>query len=123
MVYADANILVRYIINDDETMANKAEAAINNGSLFVLPEVFAEVVYVLTKVYGIDRVSVADCMNELLSFVTTSNPSIMRNAFSNYRESKLDFVDGILAAYKIVDVKEILSFDRKLNNFIARKET
>ena len=77
MVYADANILVRYIINDDETMANKAEAAINNGSLFVLPEVFAEVVYVLTKVYGIDRVSVADCMNELLSFVTTSNPSIM----------------------------------------------
>ncbi len=122
MVYADANILVRYIINDDETMANKAEAAINNGSLFVLPEVFAEVVYVLTKVYGIDRVSVADSMNELLSFVTTSNPSIMQNAFSNYRESKLDFVDSILAAYKIVDGKEILSFDRKLNNFIARKE-
>ena len=66
MVYADANILVRYIINDDEEMASRAERAINEGVLFVLPEVFAEIVYVLTKVYGIK-----DSLQELLSFVTT----------------------------------------------------
>ena len=122
MVYADANIIVRYIINDDETMANKAESVINDGSLFVLPEVFAEVVYVLTKVYGIDRISVADTMKELLSFVSTSIPSVMQKSFENYRETKLDFVDCILAAYELVEGKEILTFDKKLINFITRKD-
>ena len=54
-MFADANILIRYIINDDEIMAAKADEAVNSGSLFVLPEVFAEVVYVLTKVYVFER--------------------------------------------------------------------
>lgn len=121
MVYADANIIVRYIINDDEAMAAKADEAINSGSVFVLPEVFAEVTYVLTKVYQIDRISVADSMLELLGYVSTSVPIIMENALEYFRETKLDFVDCILAAYGILDSKEILSFDKKLNNFISRK--
>ncbi|MBP5577277.1 MAG: PIN domain-containing protein [Treponema sp.] len=121
MVYADANIIVRYIINDDESMAAKADEAINSGVVFVLPEVFAEVTYVLTKVYQIDRISVADSMLELLDYVSTSVPIIMENALEYYRETKLDFVDCILAAYRIIGSKEILSFDKKLNNFISRK--
>ena len=121
MVYADANILVRYIINDDEIMAEKAEQAINSKTLFVLPEVFAEVVYVLTKVYNIERKDVADSMLELLDFVTTIDSYIMRTAFFNYKESKLDFVDCILASYAVSNGKEVLSFDKKLNNFILKK--
>ena len=121
MVYADANILIRYIINDDVAMADTAEEAINEKKLFVLPEVFAEVIYVLTKVYGIDRTAVADSMQELLGFVFTTVPDVMRAAFSYFSESHLDFVDCILAAYSVIDSKQILSFDKKLNNFIARK--
>ncbi len=123
MVYADANIIIRYIINDDESMAAKADEAINSGAVFILPEVFAEVTYVLTKVYKINRISVADSMLELLEYVSTTVSAIMKNAFEYYRETKLDFVDCILAAYKIIESKEILSFDRKLNNFIVRKES
>ncbi|MBR4824889.1 MAG: PIN domain-containing protein [Spirochaetaceae bacterium] len=118
MVYADANIIIRYIINDDEIMANKADEAINSRTLFVLPEVFAEIIYVLTKVYGIERTDVADSMLQLLDFVFTNVPDVMKMAFCNYKETKLDFVDCILAAYAISDDKQILSFDKKLNNFI-----
>ena len=121
-MFADANILIRYIINDDEIMAAKADEAVNSGALFVLPEVFAEVVYVLTKVYGIERSDVADSMIELLDFVSTTATEIMKTAFQNYRETNLDFVDCILAAYAISDNQQILSFDKKLNNFIARKK-
>ena len=121
-MFADANILIRYIINDDEIMAAKADEAVNSGLLFVLPEVFAEVVYVLTKVYGIERSDVADSMIELLDFVSTTATEIMKTAFQNYRETNLDFVDCILAAYAISDNQQILSFDKKLNNFIARKK-
>lgn len=121
-MFADANILIRYIINDDEIMAAKADEAVNSGLLFVLPEVFAEVVYVLTKVYGIERSDVADSMIELIDFVSTTATEIMKTAFQNYRETNLDFVDCILAAYAISDNQQILSFDKKLNNFIARKK-
>ena len=121
-MFADANILIRYIINDDEIMAAKADEAVNSGLLFVLPEVFAEVVYVLTKVYGIERSDVADSMIDLLDFVSTTATEIMKTAFQNYRETNLDFVDCILAAYAISDNQQILSFDKKLNNFIARKK-
>lgn len=123
MLYADANIIVRYIINDDEIMAEKAETAVNERQLFILPEVFAEITYVLTKIYGIDRTDVADSMQELLDFVSTPFPTIMKNAFAFYRETKLDFVDCILAAYSIYDDRQIFSFDKKLNSFIARKKT
>jgi hypothetical protein len=53
-------------------MAAKADEAVNSWLLFVLPEVFAEVVYVLTKVYGIERSDVADSMIELLDFVSST---------------------------------------------------
>ena len=122
MVYADANILVRYIVNDDEDMASSAEKAIDSGSLFVLPEVFAETVYVLTKVYGIERTGVACAMLELLEFVSTSAPAVMRNALAYYQENSLDFVDCVLASYRLIEGRKILTFDKKLNNFIARKE-
>ena len=107
-MFADANILIRYIINDDEIMAAKADEAVNSGLLFVLPEVFAEVVYVLTKVYGIERSDVADSMIELLDFVSTTATEIMKTAFQNYRETNLDFVDCILAAYAISNNQQIL---------------
>ncbi|WP_191014451.1 PIN domain-containing protein [Treponema zioleckii] len=122
MVYADANIIVRYVIGDDAVMAEKAEKAVNSYNLFVLPEVFAEVVYVLTKVYAIDRGDVAVAMQELLQFVSTTVPAVMKKAFEYYVETKLDFVDCILASYRFVEDKEIFSFDKKLNNFIARKK-
>lgn len=83
---------------------------------------FAEIVYVLTKVYGIDRTDVADSMQELLGFVSTTVPSIMKKAFDCYRKTNLDFVDCILASYNLVEGKEILSFDKKLNNFIANNK-
>ena len=122
MVYADANIIVRYVIGDDAVMAQKAEEAVNARTLFVLPEVFTEVVYVLTKVYGIDRADVADSMLELLAFVSTNAPAVMQTAFSYYKENRLDFVDCILATYAVFGDKQILSFDKKLNNFITRKK-
>lgn len=60
-------------------------------------------------------------MQELLCYVSTTDSAVMHEAFIYYKETKLDFVDCILAAYSIIKGKGILSFDKKLNNFIVRK--
>ena len=121
MLYADANVLIRFILKDNAEMAKEAEDAIIAGELFVLPEVFAEIVYVLNSVYDTERKVIADYMNNLLNFVETNNSAVMTAAFSYYGETKLDFVDCVLAAYNLIGDKEILTFDKKLNNFIKRK--
>ena len=122
MLYADANVLIRFILKDDAEMAKKAEDAIIAGELFVLPEVFAEIVYVLNSVYDTERKVIADYMNNLLNFVETDDSAVMTAAFSYYGETKLDFVDCVLAAYNLIGDKEIMTFDKKLNNFIKRKQ-
>ena len=42
----DANVILRYLLDDDKYMADMAEKIIMNGAK-TLPEVLAEVVYVL----------------------------------------------------------------------------
>lgn len=121
MLYVDANVLIRFILKDNAEMAQKAENAIIAGEVFVLPKVFAEVVYVLNSVYNTERKVISDYLSNLLKFVETTDVAVMSAAFMYYGETKLDFVDCVLAAHNLIGGKDVLTFDKKLNNFVKRK--
>lgn len=123
MVYADTNILIRFIVKDNMEMALAAKSAILSGELFVSTEVFAEVTYVLHKVYGIERGRISQILSLLLDLVTTNDSDVMSHAFSYYAQTKLDFVDCILAAQHTVNGVEIISFDKRLTNFIHKMDS
>lgn len=53
MEMLDTNMILRYLLNDNEQMADEAEKIIRKGSVRVTMEVIAEVVYVLKGVYSI----------------------------------------------------------------------
>ena len=55
MVMLDANAVLRYILNDNEKMALEVAEIIIKESSIVTIEVIAEVIYVLKRVYGIDK--------------------------------------------------------------------
>lgn len=116
--FVDANILLRYILNDNEEQAEKAEKIIEAGEAYVLPEVLAEVVYVLTKVYEKDRKDVAAYLLRLLKLLVVENQNLISKTLSIFAETRLDFVDCILCAHSILYKKEIMTFDKKLQNFI-----
>ena len=42
----DANMILRYLLNDNEKMADEAERIIREGNVWITIEVLAEVVYV-----------------------------------------------------------------------------
>lgn len=123
MVYADTNILIRFIVKDNMEMALAAKSAILSGEMFVSTEVFAEVTYVLHKVYGIERGRISQILSLLLDLVATNDSDVMSHAFSYYAQTKLDFVDCILAAQHTVNGVEIISFDKRLTNFIHRMDS
>ena len=46
MQLIDANVILRYLLNDDREMSQKAKSVISEGA-YTKPEIIAEVVYVL----------------------------------------------------------------------------
>ena len=123
MIRIDTNYIVRYLINDNEEMADIAEDLILNKELFIANEILAEVVYVLLGVYEVSREEVANQLLELISFenITTSNAKVITNTFEIFKSKNLDFVDCLLCAYSEDD--EIVTFDKKLNKCILSKST
>ena len=54
MKLIDANVILRYLLQEPQDQAEQAKAVMEAGA-FTTMEVMAEVVYVLQKVYEIDR--------------------------------------------------------------------
>ena len=115
----DANVVLRYMLCDDETMSGKAEQAIHDGA-YLLPEVLAEVVYVLFGVYSVPREELASRLQILVKEVQAEHPEVLDTALATFGTTKLDFVDCLLAAYNNHLHDNVISFDRKLNRLLFR---
>ena len=110
MVVLDANVILRYLLNDNEAMAKEAESIIKTEVTMVPIEVIAEVVYVLKGVYSVDRVKIRDALMEFLSEVTVAEKEVIQIGLEAYVENNLDFVDCILYAYSCVKKYDITFF-------------
>lgn len=55
MNIVDANIILRYLLQDAVQFLDQARDKIENHNIFIPNEVIAEVVYVLEKVYKVER--------------------------------------------------------------------
>lgn len=121
MLYADANIFLRFILNDNKEMADFAENLIESNEVHLLHEVLSEIVYVLNGVYNTERKDICEKVSLLLDYVKITDKDVILKALQTYAETKLDFVDCILFAYNRVSNIEIATFDKKLKNRIANK--
>ncbi len=120
MVMLDTNIILRYLLNDDEQMAYEAETIIKSMPVQVRIEIIAEVVYVLKGVYHVDKAEIKKSLIGLLSEVTTPEPEVLKLGIETYAEQNLDFPDCILNAYHRIKGYEIKTFDKKLNKLLAK---
>ena len=120
MQIADANYLLRYILNDVEEQANAAKAVLDSSTVLIPIEVLIETVYVLAGVYQVPRAEITGQIKELIYDI---DPNIVDFesvllGLDYYAETKLDFVDCMLAAYSSIKDATILTFDKKLQKFI-----
>ena len=115
----DTNIILRYLLEDNEQQAEKAVTEIMNGAV-TTAEVIAEVVYVLSRVYKIPRDEVSWMIHRLLMDVKVENLRSLRYALGLFNQTNLDFVDCLLVAYHKVLGVDILSFDKKLNSALEK---
>ena len=98
-------------------MSGEARQIIEKGA-FTLPEVIAEVVYVLTGVYKIERNEIGRTLIDFSGEVLIEDRETVCEALTIFAGSSLDFVDCILIARHRVLGDTIASFDKKLNKML-----
>ena len=71
----DANVILRYLLEDHPQLSPEAKKVIESGT-YTLPEVLAEVVYVLKGVYKVERKeNFVDCI--LIAYHRTGGVEIV----------------------------------------------
>lgn len=121
-VAIDANVLVRYIVKDDITLAYKAEQIIRQAktaSLVLDRLIIAEISYVLRSVYMLSKDDIVAVYRGLLSNDSFSIPDrelveMAVDAFA--KERPLSFEDcWLLGLYRSGRVTGIATFDSGLS--------
>ena len=110
----DANVILRYILNDNEAISAEAKEIIDNKAE-TLVEVLAEVVYVLKGVYKAERTDICEYITCILHEVELNEKEVVIYALQIFSKSNLDFVDCLLVSKNHLLGRKIFSFDKKLN--------
>ena len=116
-VLLDANAALRYLLGDEPAMAEKTKQAIGFGA-FLLPEVLAEIVYVLSGVYEVPRDELAEKLDGFLDEVQCDQPAVLRKALATYGAKKIDFVDCLLLACHTELGDTVVTFDKGLRKLL-----
>ncbi|OQW99706.1 MAG: hypothetical protein BWK80_62640 [Desulfobacteraceae bacterium IS3] len=122
MMICDANIILRYLLEDIPELSDKAANFIEKEQIFIPFEVVAEVVYVLEKVYSIQRKEFSETLIDMINYpnIETLDKKVLEYALNLFSQTKTDFVDTLLCGYVYVQNEDVITFDYKLSNRIKR---
>ena len=120
MIALDTNVLVRFLVCDDEPQAASARTLLASLSAekpgYVCREVVLELVWVLERAYGFPREEIADVLEQLVSteeLVVEAGADVARAAF-RYGSGEAGFSDlMILAAAERSHALPAYTFDQK----------
>lgn len=120
MIIVDTNIILRYLLNDNEKLNKVATNIMENNDIFIPTEVIVETSYVLKKVYHVEKEKIYEVVKELLNFenIHFQNSDTIKLAFKVYFERNFDIVDCLLYAYCKNENYVIVTLDEKLRKFI-----
>ncbi|MBN1960536.1 MAG: PIN domain-containing protein [Deltaproteobacteria bacterium] len=132
MKLIDANIIIRYLANDDKKQTKGCRtlfARLQSGQEHVeltLPVLF-EVIYVLNRIYKISRIEIYKAISIILDLKTINiqGKSVLKKSIEYWSARNIDLTDCYLAALlENCKEPEIYSFDKDFDklNFLTRIE-
>lgn len=120
-IVIDTNLLIRYLVNDDEHKAQVVDALLKKagkGEVHILMPaiVVAELVRVLESFYRMEAGEIANLVDSILNTpgLTVPDGVLVRSALKRYRTERIDLVDAWIAAFaQEKGAHEIHTFDKK----------
>lgn len=110
----DANVVLRMILNDVPEQSDRAAEFLDQHKCYLTDVVISECVFVLEKVYKLDRFFIKGSMEILFEIETLSfNERLIEETFGLYVAHKtLSFADCYSVAEATLRQNELLTFDR-----------
>ena len=125
MKAVDTNVLIRFIMKDDEKQAQSVyqlfkQSEQNQQPLFVPLLVVLEVIWVLQSVYEIPDADIVQTFSDLLAMPVLSfeSENVLENFIESTANTSFDLSDLLIAnsAYSS-DCESIFTFDKKASKF------
>ena len=121
----DTNILIRFLVGDDEKQAKKVynifkKTELDKKELFVPLLVMLELIWVLESVYEISRTKILDSISELLlmPIFKFEHQSALQQFTNACRGNKYDLSDLLIAhSAKTQGCESVITFDKKASKF------
>jgi predicted nucleic-acid-binding protein len=119
--FVDTSVILRILVKEDEGKVAAVErlllSARRSGKrLHVLPVAILEVVWVLEKVYKLDRRSIRELADAILNTgeLIVENGGVFRKALAVYEEKNVKFADAVMGAWGIArGLKTVYTYDEK----------
>ena len=122
----DANVILRYLLKDDDLLFKKASSLFEKVKAgeerAIIPEcVLAECVYVLLKIYKVERRIISEKLKGLFSYkgVINLDKKDLIDSLTLFGKTNFSIVDCILCARSINSGIQLITFDdglRKITN-------
>lgn len=122
MLALDTNVLVRFLVEDDEVQTARAAKlvahAVRRGEpLFVADVVLCETVWVLRASYEFDRQEIADVLQRVLkaAHLTFADSDALKRAAEAFAHGKGDFADYVIREQaRAAGCDRVATFDHAL---------
>ncbi len=122
MIGVDTNVLVRYIVRDDERQYQKVRTFFErivdqDDACFVSDLVLAELVWVLRSCYRLDRGRIAEVLRGLYGSrnLVFSSPDCIARAIRSFETGRADFADYLIRERALQEgCEEVATFDKAL---------
>lgn len=123
----DTNLIIRFLVNDNPQKASRVEKLLKGSpNSNLLPDtVIAEIVWVLSSYYGLDKQSVVNKIRALVHVGSVDcNKSLIDETLSTWENNNISYIDSYLVAIAKTKNIAIYSYDQKFDQIktISRKE-
>ncbi len=114
----DANIIIRYLVEDDNQKAGAIEKLFRSNEALVVTDVtISEIIWVLLSYYKQKKQNI---IRQLTSFIQLTNikcnKTILIRALEYYKNLNIDWVDAYLSSYAIENkITGVYSYDKGLS--------
>ncbi len=122
VIIVDANIILRFLVKDNDDYFERSNAVFKQVSegkvqIYISPLIIAEVIWVLYKIYKINKSDITEKLSNLISDknIILKEKSIVLKSLKDFSDkNNISFPDAYIANASIDNSMEIYSFDKGL---------
>lgn len=124
MKIIDANYILRYLLKDLDDQYLEASNIIEKEIIHIPDFIIAEVVYVLEKVYRVDRKLIFISLAGLIKYenIQLHEKELIITSLQIYADINIDYADAILLSFNKIKKAKIYTFDKKILSFLNKSE-